>query len=324
MKNMVDPIRVLKCLVACCVVLGWSMPLAAEPHLEMASTGTEAVQRQASDRPHSIQAGIQKLVDKLVTDLKLTGDGTLTRVAVLPFETATTNEDEQHLGRVSAALVSSRLAAMPTIIQVERTRLDAVISELKRTETGDVNPKSAVSVGKLLGASNVVLGSVAPSGPELLITARVVNSETGEIVSVADHSFARRGFVALSEDVVEVKSTEGAVIRAAVLPGWGQFYNGEGSKGVVYTSAFVALALASTTTAMVGTESENKYKTNQRETVKFRQKANAQYRLTNHLLLTMAGVWALAVVDAYWNGRDATRIDLEPYEAGPLVFNGSF
>ena len=270
---------------------------------------------QTLDKPGSVQAGVQTLVNKLVEGMQLSTDGGYTRVAVLPFEPSSQSEDERHLGKVSAALLSSRLGAKPSIMQVERARLDTVLAELKRTERGAINPKGAVSVGKLLGASNVVLGSVTPSGAEFLLTARVVDSETGRIVSIADHSFPRTNLVAFSKDVVEVKSKTGAAIRSMVFPGWGQYYNGDVQKGVSIAVIFVGLATTAATSAALASESVRKYNRNEPSTVKYRQDANERYETTNTMLYSMAGLWALASIEAYWNGRDAADINLN--DAGP-------
>lgn len=269
----------------------------------------------STDRPGSVQAGIQTLVNKLVAGMQITDDGGFTRVAVLPFESSSKSEDERHLGKVSAALLSSRLGAKPSIMQVERERLDTVLAELKRTERGAINPKGAVSVGKLLGASNVVLGSVAPSGAEFLLTARVVDSETGRIVSIADHSFPRSNLVAFSKDVVVVKSKTGAAIRSMVFPGWGQFYNGDIQKGASIGVVFIGLATAAAASAALAADSVRKYNQNEASTVQYRQDANDQHSTANTLLYSMAGVWALAAIEAYWNGRDAADINLN--DAGP-------
>ena len=316
-----------------CILFLWTASYAEST--EPVVTGEEAsVAEQASsstskpndsgDKPGSVQAGIQTLVNQLVEGMQLTDDGGFTRVAVLPFETVSQDNDEQHLGRVSAALLSSRLGAQPAIMQVERERLDTVLAELKRTERGEINPKGAVSVGKLLGANNVVLGSVAPSGAEFLLTARVVDSETGRIVSIADHSFPRHNLVAFSKDVVEVKSKTGAGIRSMVFPGWGQYYNGDIQKGITIGVVFLGLATAAATSAALAADGVRRYNQNEPETVKYRDEANEHYATTNTLLYSMAGVWALAALEAYWNGRDAADINLDEGSSASGLFSGRF
>ena len=295
-------------LIAGCVLAAGT--LLAQESKEAAST--------SNDRQGSIQSGVQSLVDKLVAGMNLSDSEGLSRIAVLPFETTSEGEQEVNLGKMSAALLSSRLAAKPGIMQVERGRLNDILSEVKRSEKGQVSKKSAVSVGKLVGANNVILGTLSPSGAEYLLTARIVDSETGRIVSMADHSFSKQGMVALSEDLVELKSPEGAAARSAVLPGWGQWYNGQSTKGVTIATVFLGLAVSAATTAALASGNASKYQENRAETVQYRQEANDQYQTVNQLLYGMAGVWAIGVVDAYLFGDYSTIIDVSDFEESEI------
>ena len=139
-------------LIAGCVLAAGTL-LAQESKEAMATS---------NDRQGSVQSGVQSLVDKLVAGMNLSDSEGLSRIAVLPFETTSEGEQEVNLGKMSAALLSSRLAAKPGIMQVERGRLNDILSEVKRSEKGQVSKKSAVSVGKLVGANNVILGHCRP------------------------------------------------------------------------------------------------------------------------------------------------------------------
>ena len=257
-----------------------------------------------------MQQGIQSLAVRLVDGLKSAEDIGFRRMAVLPFKTEDPAVERHRLGRISSELLSSRLAQSPRIIQVERDRLDAVIGELKRSEKGQLSKDGAISVGKLLGANNVVVGSVTTVGADYLVTARVVDSETGR----GDRKrtkVSKAGLVALSEDVVEVKSRMGAAIRSAVFPGWGQIYNGDTGRGIVYSAAFLGTAAGAITSMILGSQAENEYNRNERGTVDERDAANGHYNRTNYFLIGLGGIWALATVDAYLTGKDATTINLD-------------
>jgi hypothetical protein len=195
--------------------------------------------------------------------------------------------------------------------QVERARLNSVIGELQRSERGELSKDGAVSVGKLLGANNIVLGSVAASGADYLITARVVDSETGRVVTAADQIFPQAGMVAISADVVEVKSRFNAAMRSMVVPGWGQVYNGDTGRGLVYGASFFGLVAGALTSAYLGTQAENSYGENTRDTVGERETANGHYDRVNYFLLGLGTLWAVAVSDAYITGRDATTINVD-------------
>ncbi len=280
-----------------------------------------------TDRKGSVQEGVQSLALRLVGGMEQTGEVGFRRMAVLPFKVLDPEAEEHQLGRVSSELLSSRLARNPRIIQVERDRLDSVISELQRSERGELSQDGAVSVGKLLGANNIVLGSVASSGSDYLITARVVDSESGRVVTAADQIFPKAGMVAISADVVEVKSKLGAATRSAVLPGWGQVYNGDVGRGLVYGATFFGMATGAITSAVLGTQAENKYNENTRDTVDERESANGHYDRVNYFLIGLGTLWAVAVSDAYITGVDAMTINMDSVDgetSGMVTVKGRF
>ncbi len=285
-----------------------------------------AITPKTQDRPGSVQAGIQSLADRLIAGLGQTGGAGFRRMAVLPFQTLDPKAKEYQLGRVSSELLASRLAREPQIMQVERSRLNAVITELQRSERGELSPNGAVSVGKLLGANNVVLGSIAVTGPDYMITARVVDSESGRVVTAADQIFPQQGMVALSEDMVEIKTKVGAAIRSAVLPGWGQIYNGDTGRGIVYAGTFIGMAVGAIGSAAMGVAAENEYNEKTEDVVSERNVANEHYKRVNYLLAGMGAVWAIAIADAYMTGVDATNIKVEaaavPTDGGGIVTLG--
>ena len=303
------------------------MPSYARANEPDKSGAKSAQAKQHNDRKGSIQEGVQSLTNRLVTGMKKTDGAGYRRMAVLPFEVKDAEAKTHELGRVSSELLSSRLAQVPKVVQVERDRLDAVVKEIQRSEKGELSKDSAVSVGKLLGASNIVLGTVSSSGADYLITARIVDSESGRIVTAADQIFPKAGMVALSEDVVEVKSKTGAAIRSAVFPGWGQMYNGDTSRGLTYSATFVGLAAGAITSTVLASKAENSYNENTADTVDDRDVANGHYNRVNYFLIGLGALWAVAVADAYVTGADATtvNIDLVGGESSGMVnIKGSF
>ena len=303
------------------------LPVSAVAEEEKVAEAAEPATGKHNDRKGSVQEGVQSLANRLVGGMDKTAGAGYRRMAVLPFKVQDPDAEEHQLGRVSSELLSSRLAQNPQIIQVERDRLDSVISELKRSEKGELSKDGAVSVGKLLGASNIVLGSISASGADYLITARIVDSETGRVVTAADQIFPKAGMVAISEDVVEVKSKLGAAIRSAVFPGWGQIYTGDMSRGLAYSATFVGMAAGAITSTLLATQAENKYNENTANTVEEREVANGHYDRVNYFLIGLGALWAVAVSDAYITGVDAMTINMDAVgdeASGMILLNGSF
>jgi Ca-activated chloride channel family protein len=82
-----------------------------------------------------------------------------------------------------SALVA--LAGNPRLALVERSRLDALRSEQRLAAGGMLDADAAITVGKLLGARYMITGQVIPMTTQVIVFGRVINVETGEILSAA-------------------------------------------------------------------------------------------------------------------------------------------
>src|SRR6185436_20368074 len=72
--------------------------------------------------------------------------------------------------------------AFEGVTVVERARLDEVIGELKLQQGKLFDPKTAQKLGKLLGATHAVAGSLYKADPELRIDLRLVEVATGKVL----------------------------------------------------------------------------------------------------------------------------------------------
>ncbi|HEY3378703.1 MAG TPA: CsgG/HfaB family protein [Armatimonadota bacterium] len=72
---------------------------------------------------------------------------------------------------------------------VERERLDKSMQELKLSSSGLVTPESQKRLGRLLGATYLLVGAISTglTGDGYSISARLVQVDTGEIVASADY-----------------------------------------------------------------------------------------------------------------------------------------
>lgn len=257
----------------------------------------------------NVQAGVQALSDALAT--KLSADAAhYRRLAVLPFETLDAEAKTKELGRLSSELLASRLASRPGILQVERSRLDAVVGEVQRSERGEVSPQGAASVGKLLGANQVVLGSIATAGPSYVLTARLVDAETGQVLAATDQNISREGLIALSEELVEIRTPGGAALRSTAVPGWGQVYNGDTARGITYMALFGGAAATAIASVVLAKSAEDDYHRNTPDTVSRRQDADEHYDRVNYALIGGGATWLVSIVDAWLTGREVRTVEL--------------
>lgn len=100
------------------------------------------------------------------------------RLAVLSFDTK--NVDEATVQALTER-VQSRFENSNLYLMVERAKIQQVLQEQAFQLTGTVNDTTAVQVGKILGVSKLVLGSVNRIGGGFEISGRIVDVETGAI-----------------------------------------------------------------------------------------------------------------------------------------------
>lgn len=108
---------------------------------------------------------------------------TTPRVAVLPFENDTGSAEYEPLRRGLADLVTADLVQAQPVVVLERARLDDVLAELKLQQTRAFDPKTAAQLGKLLGATHVVAGSVLRHKERVALTLRLITIDRKVVLS---------------------------------------------------------------------------------------------------------------------------------------------
>jgi TolB-like protein len=112
----------------------------------------------------------------LVTPPILTMDSGI-YVAVLDFESISVPQD---LGKAVAEMLRTKLIELGVYTIIERGKLEGVMQEQSLQLTGAVDPKTAVEIGKLVGAKFVIIGSIVKMGEsQYTINARLIDVETG-------------------------------------------------------------------------------------------------------------------------------------------------
>ena len=122
-------------------------------------------------------------------------------VAVGRFVNHTNDEELAPLGRALADMLVTDLAALSGVTLVERARLDDILAELELNQTTLVDPKRAVEVGRLVGATHMVVGLLVSSDPVLRIDARVIDVSRRDIVSSATVEGTKEEFFLLEKEL---------------------------------------------------------------------------------------------------------------------------
>lgn len=103
-------------------------------------------------------------------------------VAVLYFEnnSIAQRSDLEPLRKGLADMFTTELSKIDGLKVIERSRLQQMLEEMSLGMSGAVDPKTAQSVGKVLGAQILVFGSYMNMfGGKMRIDARLVETETG-------------------------------------------------------------------------------------------------------------------------------------------------
>ena len=125
------------------------------------------------------------------------------RVAVMNFENNSAwTWWGDNLGRAAADELATQLVQSGKYTVIERAQLDAILQEQNLGASGAVTPATAAKVGKLLGVQLILTGSITAfsikrtsvalrgiggtySNAESKVDARLVNTDTGEVMVVA-------------------------------------------------------------------------------------------------------------------------------------------
>ncbi len=109
----------------------------------------------------------------------------MTTLAVLDFTNSSIDDYERlsPLEKGFSSLFINQLNGATELKVIERERIQWLLDELDLQAREDrVDQQTAVRAGKLLGAQAVLLGSYIKHGKKMVITARLVKVETGEII----------------------------------------------------------------------------------------------------------------------------------------------
>ncbi|MCC7431286.1 hypothetical protein IT568_10610 [bacterium] len=103
-----------------------------------------------------------------------------TKIAILPFQ----NNGSDKLNNLQEgipSMITSTFATSEKLVIVERSQISKILKELHFSQTEFVDPNSAAEIGKMLGASKVVIGSYTELGNSIRVDAKVVTVETASV-----------------------------------------------------------------------------------------------------------------------------------------------
>ena len=106
-------------------------------------------------------------------------------LAILPFENNSVTEPERFapLSKGLSAMLTTDLKNAGTALKlIEREKIQALLKEVALSQSGSVDPSTAVQVGRMLGAQAIAFGSFMVLGKDVRMDLRIIQVETSELI----------------------------------------------------------------------------------------------------------------------------------------------
>lgn len=122
--------------------------------------------------------------------------------AVFNFSVQGEDDAMRSFQKALTAMTIADLAQIKGISVIERTRLQALVDEMKLGQSGAVDPSTAPKAGRLLGAENLVVGKLSDPGGKIGITSTTASTTRGAVVGAVSLAEAKDKFYELQKQLV--------------------------------------------------------------------------------------------------------------------------
>lgn len=133
------------------------------------------------------------------------------RVAILDFQNISGITKYDGLGKAMSSMLISDIESnvSPKRLQlVERSQIQKILKEQNFQASGNVNKSTAVQAGKILGVKYLLIGDVFILNDQLVINARLTNTETGDILFSKKQEGKMMNWLALKTGIAKELATK--------------------------------------------------------------------------------------------------------------------
>ena len=198
------------------------------------------------------EAEIKNVCKILISRLAETGvnkaEAEKTRIAVMDLEA---NNVPVVTASTMSDLLRNDLYISNAYVLIEKSQMEKILKEQMFQQTGCTSTECAVEIGKILNATQMVVGSISTQGIEYFITVKVVDVETGEVKfadsasckydaefkGVSKAIIAKLTGTGVPELLTDQKTPFDVAKYSAIFPGLGQFNDRQELKGCVLLAA---------------------------------------------------------------------------------------
>ncbi len=145
---------------------------------------------RVDESPANVQLSSEKIIDSAGVTVRDDSGSTFFKgsritLGILPFENATDHEDLGTVIKSTQQVFQQVLSEAATVRVVERERLTDILKEQALGLSGIISDSSAVKVGNISGIQVMGSVTVTVSGGYYRINARLINTETSQVVAEA-------------------------------------------------------------------------------------------------------------------------------------------
>lgn len=297
-----------------------SSPQATPREMTESNTAPSIVSDPQAGTP--LSAALTRIAAKSMEKLRPDVRNGLIRVAVL---TAQGSGEDRPSREALAIALSSRVAEQSNVFVAD---VEQTIEALRRFDrlSLPLTLERSISLGQHLGVRYVLMTDVIQSGDDQLkLSARLVSVKQRGFVYDETLSVSRSGYDRLRAQLVFDERKLSATWRSAVLPGWGQLYQGRKGDAIAYMGLTAALITGALWAQGQGSTAEERYQENIPDTVQYRFEANQHYARARLMWGALGVTWISATLSAYLQGEDRSRVqfNLDPSQGG-VHLSGTF
>jgi len=121
-------------------------------------------------------------------------------IAVFYFKDLSPDNRFRYLQKAMAEMIITDLAKVKSLQVLERMRVQFLLYEMQMGQTGIVEVKTAPRAGRLLGAENLIVGSLEPGS--LAAKASVASTKTEDVVGAFSVTAEQEEFFVLEKEIV--------------------------------------------------------------------------------------------------------------------------
>jgi TolB-like protein len=156
-----------------------------KPHRFLAIAMCTLLCGHAVAQTQDIDKELSDLADRLAAPIKDSGKK---KVTVIDFTDLQGGSSE--LGKyIADQLTVDLVMAKRDFAVLDRENLKSILAEHKLTAKGLVDPDNAKKLGQFAGVDAIILGSIVPRSNSVSLTARIITTDTAEIVGAAKAAF---------------------------------------------------------------------------------------------------------------------------------------